>query len=114
MSENLIVTYNKSGSKLAAYLPNEKEGFIVVLRKIATAHGVSNITADDIDYADTFIFKFYSDLTQFEIVYAFELYAAGKLAMEKKKEWNANFNIEFIGAVLNAYKVYREPVLAQQ
>ncbi len=73
-----------------------------VFLKIAKAFGITNVPDDDhLRALFQFVKRNYPNFTQEEIMYAFELYATGKLDCTKQHYQTMNF--EFVAAVLMAY-----------
>lgn len=88
--------------------------FLIIIGKVSKSLGISNVP-DEADRKGIlkFLFRNFSDVTTGEFAYAFELYALGKLNVDKSKHHFHTFNFEFIAAVLYAYKNYAKPSLAQ-
>lgn len=85
------------------------------LLTISKLLGITNVpTIEVIQELSSFICHQYGDFGMDEIPYAFELYAAEKLNLDKKVETFNKFQMRFVGQVLNAYRVVRSNALAKE
>lgn len=111
--ESNIVKYHQAKKICELQTDVEIANFQLKLNAISQSLGITNVPDDK--YLDSvFVFlqrNFGKDITTLEVSYAFELYIMDKLEV-KKQHWST-FNFEFIAAVLNGYKKYRQPVLAE-
>lgn len=102
--------------KISALVTKEQQArFKLRLLSASKALGIVNVPdTNHINVVFSFINKhFGTHYTTGEVLHAFELYALGMLPSEEPIKHYQTFNIEFIALVLQAYAIYRKPIVAK-